>query len=739
MNSCQSIEECLTRPHIVKQIKEISEKLESRPDISSTHICKIRVNTREFDWVHPPNKNKGNQSSGTGFVCSLLPPARGESRVYILTCAHVVRDSVQINLNFAALSSEFVNATIVGVNADMDVAIIAIDDENISSAIWMNRETLLKVGKSDGIRQGTSVTAHGFAMGDPQIQVTQGILSARVDNPSRLQTDAPVNPGNSGGPLFNEDMEVIGIVTSGRTDANGIFYSAPIMEVSHIVARIMGKYAKQGAVVVDFLPNLNCFFTKCNKTLVALKRNQLGKESQCSSGVFVASVHPAIEYPQSRADAIKNLERKGYEGPLKDILSSADVTTDSTLSRSSWSLIIARSLKIFGRDVDKILSKIRNDTLTKGDIICCLKDQTGKTYDVDLQMTCSYDNIYSQKIGFLSILDRMDYLGIDGQQNHLEVQVLRDGVADPIWIQAPLHKNLNVFRNYHPSFERISYAVLGGIFVMPLTLNHTMMWQNQKMNSNLPLMYRPGNRHESILIVTHVLPESPFEDREAISAGDILVSCNNKQTVDMHTLKAAFEDSDQDLITIELRDGSIASAKKEAIQRKNFEIASIYNDEYVGFHTTTPHSAQPPAKSASEGGGNTRNELANDVPLHVQGDEEDEYEANETIDSDEEMQQYDSDGSKDNSEGEDVESQTQEQRESQREEEKIREQFEQSKKDIEKEELEKRMRDLQRQSIPYITDVVDEGDNDEFSDDSYRTESDDLSSSPSHLPMEELI
>jgi len=125
---------------------------------------------------------------------------------YILTNDHVVHgvDSVEIELSDGRIGP----ASVVGVDPDFDLAVLKTELTDLTPAVW---------GDSSELEVGEPVWAFGSPFGLRQ-SVTSGIVSATkrrgiVQGPYNefLQTDAAVNPGNSGGPLVNSRAEVVGI------------------------------------------------------------------------------------------------------------------------------------------------------------------------------------------------------------------------------------------------------------------------------------------------------------------------------------------------------------------------------------------------------------------------------------------------------------------------------------------------------------------------------------------------
>lgn len=142
---------------------------------------------------------KTSSAQGTGFIIS----AEG----YIITNAHVLADqSGYLDSNIQAITSEsgIIDAEFIGYNGTLDIALLKISGEYESLAL----------GDSDNVEIGEKVIAIGNPLG-LQFSVSEGIVSAvhREFNgmEAYIQTDAPLNPGNSGGPLINKQGEVVGI------------------------------------------------------------------------------------------------------------------------------------------------------------------------------------------------------------------------------------------------------------------------------------------------------------------------------------------------------------------------------------------------------------------------------------------------------------------------------------------------------------------------------------------------
>ena len=179
---------------------------------------------------------------GTGTGSGIILSSDG----YVVTNYHVVKDATTIYVKLYE-SSDFVKAELIGFSEHDDVAVIKIDKNGLRPA------TL--VSDCSKCRQGERVYAIGAPEGaDYSWTVTGGIVSAVnreikiYDNSGTLkkklrtiQTDAPVNPGNSGGPLVNAAGQVIGIITLKLDNTAGMGFALPSDGVLELVKAIIDK------------------------------------------------------------------------------------------------------------------------------------------------------------------------------------------------------------------------------------------------------------------------------------------------------------------------------------------------------------------------------------------------------------------------------------------------------------------------------------------------------------------
>lgn len=182
-------------------------------------------------------KDDALYSSGTGFVYKTNAISS-----YIITNEHIIDNSedVKVLLN----DDEEIDAKVLGTNKYADIAVLKVDKK-----ITNNK---LKFGESKSTAVGDKIFLIGSPMGNEyKGTVSTGIVSGKDVNSTVLidekewkmksiQIEASVNPGNSGGPLFNMNGEVIGLITSkvSLIDIEGISFATPIDKVKTIIKEL---------------------------------------------------------------------------------------------------------------------------------------------------------------------------------------------------------------------------------------------------------------------------------------------------------------------------------------------------------------------------------------------------------------------------------------------------------------------------------------------------------------------
>jgi len=179
-------------------------------------------------WRAVPEREGRGTSLGSGLVL--------DEDGYIVTNAHVVENAAEIRVRFD--DDEELPARLVGIDPVRDLALLKVDGKAGLRAVQQ--------GDSDALAVGDWVIAIGNPLGLSHT-LTKGIISAmgraeflsdRAGYLDLLQTDAAINEGNSGGPLFNLRGEVVGIATAVSAQGQGIGFAIPWNAVRAALPRL---------------------------------------------------------------------------------------------------------------------------------------------------------------------------------------------------------------------------------------------------------------------------------------------------------------------------------------------------------------------------------------------------------------------------------------------------------------------------------------------------------------------
>lgn len=210
---------------------------------------------------------------------------------YIITNNHVVQGADQVQVTFNDRNTQI--AKVVGTDPSTDIAVLKIDGDNLP---------YMELGNSDNVKLGQWVLAVGYPL-NLEATVTAGIVSAKGRsiglNESRarsgavesyIQTDAAVNPGNSGGALVNTQGQLVGInaaIASPTGSYAGYSYAIP----SNLAQKVASDIIKFGTVQRGYLGAELADLNKMNEKTA----EQLGLSSgdfRNAKGVFVSKVIP---------------------------------------------------------------------------------------------------------------------------------------------------------------------------------------------------------------------------------------------------------------------------------------------------------------------------------------------------------------------------------------------------------------------------------------------------------------
>lgn len=231
-------------------------------------VVHIQVQKRVVD--RKTREEKQAPASGSGFIIS--------TDGFVVTNNHVIENAHDIKVSLA--DGRMVNAELKGTDPSTDIAVLKIDETGLKALSFANSEAILP---------GQIAIAIGNPLG-LQHTVTAGVVSAlgrtlRANNgrliDDVLQTDAALNPGNSGGPLVNSSGQVIGVNTATIPSAQGLCFAVS----SNLAAFVAGKLIMEGRVKRAYLGVAGQLVNLTGRMIAA---NRLEK----NTGVYIYEVVP---------------------------------------------------------------------------------------------------------------------------------------------------------------------------------------------------------------------------------------------------------------------------------------------------------------------------------------------------------------------------------------------------------------------------------------------------------------
>lgn len=458
-------------------------------------MVKLIVSNVKFDFVKPFNKSDQNISIGTGFFID---------QHHLLTAAHVIKDSTSFIINFPKTGQTIFKGDIISVYPEFDIALIKL--KNATS------DYFIELGNSDKLQLGETVYVLGYPDNSQHPLNTKGTISGLRDD--KIQTDAALNHGNSGGPLLNKKNQVIGINSSVFENSDGAGFAIPINFFLNV---------KENMLSLTSYQNNNKLTNKANNKLVN-KSYHGGKNRilyRPTMGITIESVNP---------DLSQLLRNYGIEKNQGVIIKS--------MSEKS-------QLRKLGIEPHDIIVKIDDYKI----------DNFG---EIDVEW-------YKGKLPFSSLIKRKQ-IG-----DKLTLKVYSRKAAKLKTVEVVLHgiDKIMPIRDYFPYIETIPYEIFGSMVFMNLSLNHFEHKEFLPL-TNLLLQDKMG---KGKVIISHQFPNSTLSHYEIIRPGQVVSRLNRIEINNINELRKAMmhpiRKKKKLYFKLELVDGTLLYLKLKTIYQED--------------------------------------------------------------------------------------------------------------------------------------------------------------------------
>ena len=474
-------------------------------------IVRILSQSIDFDIQLPYKINNIAQSVGTGFFF--------DKRGYLITCFHVVVSSKSILVEIPQEGLKKYPAFLVAACPNYDIAVLHVP--------FYKPRHILSLSNSKELYQGEDVEAIGFPLGMDTVKVTKGVISGMTFG--SIQTDTPLNPGNSGGPLMYKN-KVIGINSSGIMGSSNIGFAVPILKYFLISGEIdFGTYEK----------SFRRYLTSM-KTLVKVE-NKIKKINKSRGGKIKESIDPFY---------IPKIINRPYLGINFQPTNAALLSFTHSTCPSGGVLV----------NYIHPLSPLKKQGIEEGDIICGINglqiDENG------LVIVSNKEKMY--------ISDYMDNVPFDSR---LSIDYSHEGKSRNMKIQYRYRRYPMDFQ--FPLFDKIDYEIILGFCFMNLSMN--LIYKMESFQEYLDL----SKREKDQLIVSFSFPVSYTSKTEIIVPGDIIHKVNNHRVNNLEEFRRAFMKfitiGKKRAVSVETTNKKILIVFLDDILQNEQEIAETYN------------------------------------------------------------------------------------------------------------------------------------------------------------------
>lgn len=520
-------------------------------------IVQIRATYANHNIFRPYKTHEKGSGRGTGFIIDI-------NLGIVATNAHVVSNSISITCRIPKMGQQDLNVHLIAICPEKDLAILQFTLEDLSEIISDHKDIegneskeskLIKnnfdmpFGDSLKVKSPDEVLTAGYPFGEEGVKFTTGNVSgffANLDSdddsseseesPSYIQITAPVNQGNSGGPLLNTDGEVIGIISAGNLLAQNVAYAVPSRTICAVLKEMLKIVPKpQSNQVSSLIP--------------------LG-----GTNGFPKIIHiPRTSFNWCRTN----------QSLIQSLTPSTSKITGIYVTK------VFSDCWISGLEIGDIITEIMANLLS-GESKSVFEGKYGKgEFDNygDLKFTLLSENKTSSS-NVIAILDRKlklkEYLDLIPIGSEMCLSVWRKN--QPCQIKCTFaHSNKLSKYPIFPHYEPVDWEIFSGMCIVPLNLSHA--------NSEEKLLkYVSDNRRcRDYLFVSDIFPGTSCERTGSIHLFDIIKTVNGNRVTSLSQLRDIIDKTPiSSNYTVTTMNGNIYTIDVKSSKEEDVEVINSF-------------------------------------------------------------------------------------------------------------------------------------------------------------------
>jgi S1-C subfamily serine protease len=479
-----------------------------------------------YDPFRPQMPPVDKTSSGTGFIIDV-------KRGLVLTNAHMVANAMSISGRMVKYGQYDFSLKVISICREKDVALCQLVDitkiQEVNPMIF---------GDNMLLSSTTSVLTIGYPQGGRNIKFTTGVISGfdsnneeddpltEEESPSYIQITAPLNPGNSGGPLLNRAGEVIGMNAAGYLYSQNIAYaigSRTILSIyDELIAPLSDPSINQPYHIIT--PKYAFEYNHSSPGLLELFQNY--------EGIYIKQV-----YPNSCFDLLQ-------EGDLLTHIMYQDPYINNP-----------KAFDVIHR------------TFSNGRPTIAKVDRYG---DITLDLPC--EDIFSCRL--LSIKELFDSIPVNAP---ITITICRN--TNKLYAIQTIFKYVPSTIRYglYPKITPFKFCIVAGLSIGELTMNHI------KDDHKLKDYAQGPKRYNQVLIINQIFPDTTVYHTHVFKQGTIIKSVNDKPVTTIEELNTILSTIDKYIIIVSKSHDTFVITKEQAIKEDQIVIEQfdIVNYEYT--------------------------------------------------------------------------------------------------------------------------------------------------------------